>query len=103
MSTGPKPQPLSAALSELIAKRGWGGGQAEAQLADEWKQVVGENVAKNTRVQGLSRGILNITVANAPLLSELVAFHKFDFLQQLQSLHPEWKLRDLKFRLQSRP
>ena len=102
MSTGRKPQPLSAALTELIALRGWAGGQGDAQLSNVWKTVAGDEVATKTRIKGIKRGVLQIAVFNAPLLSELVSFQQTELLEELQTRHPELKIRRLKFRLQGR-
>jgi hypothetical protein len=90
---------VSQALSELIALRGLARLRGESQLADVWKQVAGPRIAEGTRVLGINRGALQIAVTNAPLLSELVSFHKPSLLQALQTEHPDLKIRDLKFRL----
>ncbi len=100
MSNGQRPQPLAAALSELISLRGWARVNGSEQLADAWKAVAGEKTAQQTRVQKLNRGVLHVAVTNAPLLSELVSFYRSDLLEQLQADYPELKIRELKFRLQ---
>ncbi|MCH8828731.1 MAG: DUF721 domain-containing protein [Planctomycetes bacterium] len=96
------PQPLSAVLSELIGRRGWAQVQAQTQLKDAWSQVADGSIAQETEVQGLKRGVLQIAVSNAPLLSELVAFHRIDLLEQIQANNPNLRIRNLKFVLQGR-
>ena len=102
MSTGRRPQPISAALSELITLRGWARSGGDSALADAWATVAGDATAGKTRVQGVKRGVLHVDVSNSALLSELVAFHRVDLLEQLQSEYPDLRIRDLKFRLQGR-
>ena len=92
---------LSRALADVISLRGLAGKRSNDQLAAAWRHVVGSEFSERTRVLGVRRGILQIGVASAPLLSELVSFHKTELLERLQSEHADLKIRDLKFRLQS--
>ncbi|MHC4876386.1 MAG: DciA family protein [Planctomycetota bacterium] len=97
-----EPQPLSAAISELIARRGFARMQGNTQLAAIWKQVVGdERMAERTKVLGLKRGVLEIGVSNSALLNELVSFQKMVLLERLKSEHPEQNIKDIRFRLRS--
>ncbi|MGH7200964.1 MAG: DciA family protein [Planctomycetaceae bacterium] len=96
------PQHLGKALSDLIALRGIGRIRGNAQLAGIWREVAGERIAAATKVLGIKRSVLQIQVSNAPLLSELVSFHKSSLLARLQEQHADLKIRGLKFRLQSR-
>ena len=95
------PQHLSQTLSELIALRGLARLRGSAQLDSVWKQVAGPVIATQTQVLGMKRGVLNLGVSNAPLLGELVSFHKESLLRSLQRERPELNIGDLKFRLKS--
>ncbi len=91
------PERLSQALTDLIALRGWARVRGNAQLADAWKSVAGESVARGTQVVGIRRGVLQVAVGNSPLLSELASYHKGTLLAALSRDHPDLKIRDLKF------
>ena len=93
------PRHLSNVLSELIALRGFARQDGDEQLQEDWKQVAGDQFAKSTKVLGLRRGVLQIAVANAPLLSQLVSFHKQTLLARLQKDHPEYRIENVQFRL----
>lgn len=93
------PQPLSRALSELITLRGYARVQGDRQLQSAWAEAAGGAVARESRAVAIRRSVLHVTVGNAPLLSELVAFRKAAILEALQSRFPELRIRDLKFRL----
>ena len=95
------PQPLSAALAELIARRGFARMQGTSQLVSIWKQVVDERTAERTKVLGLKRGVLEVGVTNSALLNELVSFQKTVLLGRLQAEHPEQNINDIRFRLRS--
>lgn len=102
MGASPDPLPLSRVLSELIALRGYARVQAGSQLDDAWRDAAGSNVATATKVQGIKRGVLQVSVDNSALLSELASFHKSTILATLQEKHPHLKLRDLKFALKGK-
>jgi len=109
MNPGPKhrsrpydtsePDALGAVISRLFAVRGYGRIQADRQLHSAWKTIVGEEVARQTRVLGLKNGVLQIGVSNSALLSELASFRKQELMEQLKTEQPQLRLRSLKFLL----
>lgn len=96
------PEPLAEAISRLIALRGLARSRGSEQMTNVWREVAGEHLARGTRVISFQRGILNIGVSNAALLSELVSFHQGELLGRLKREHADLKIRSLKFRLQGR-
>ena len=96
-----EPQHVSQALAELIALRGYARRDAAAQLREAWDGVAGAEIARSTRATGLSRGVLQVSVSSASLLSELTGFHKRSLLAKLKETYPDLRIRDLKFRLDS--
>lgn len=95
------PLHVSKALTELIALRGFARVQGDAQLQAAWDAAAGSTIAPHTRVAGLTRGTLQIMVANPALLAELNGFHKANILLALQQTRPEYKVKNLKFKLQT--
>jgi len=93
------PVHVSAALSELIQRRGYARTLGQAQLRSVWEEVAGPDVARQTRVTGINRGALQVEVSNSALLSKLVSFGRPGLLSALRERHPELKIKDLKFRL----
>lgn len=95
------PQHLSRALADLIALRGYARVRGNVQLQSAWADVAGPQVAGQSRATAIKRGVLQVSVAHAPLLSELVAFLKQTLLDALRTRHPHLKIKDLKFKLDS--
>ena len=93
------PLPLSVALSELIALRGFARVRSDNELETAWKQVAGPDLAGQTRPQRVSRGTLTVSVENAPLLNELASFQGPELLQRLKQRYPHLKIQNLKFKL----
>ncbi len=93
---------LGDVLSQVIAMRGIGRIRGDRQLADAWKSVAGPEVSAGSRPTILRNGVLQILVTSSTLLGELVSFHKAKILARLKAEHPDLKVRDLKFKLQSR-
>ncbi len=93
------PVHVSAALSELIQRRGYARSLGQTQLRSVWEEVAGSAVAAQTRVTGIQRGALQVEVSNSALLSELVAFQRTALLKSLRERYPELNIKDVKFRL----
>jgi hypothetical protein len=92
------PELLGEILSRLFTARGWGRRQGRLRLEQAWAEAAGEDFAQHTRVGALRRGILEVEVANAVLLQELVHYHKRRLLEQLRGRLPEITITDLRFR-----
>ncbi len=99
MADSRDPQPLSAALSELIALRGFARVRSDDELRSAWKSIAGDDVARQTRPLQILRGTLTVAVENAPLLNELVSFQSHDLLTRMKQQFPHLKVKSLKFRL----
>ncbi len=93
------PQQLSDLLSQVIALRGLACVRSNEELELLWVRVAGEKIARQTKVLGVKRGVLHISVTNAPLRAELTTFHKCFLLEALQKHERSQRICDLKFRL----
>jgi hypothetical protein len=93
------PSPLAAALSELIARRGFARVEEHRQYHAAWQTVAAPHFAEHARISRVSRGQLIVEVDNGPLLSELSGFHTTELLKRLQTNYPQLKIKGLKFRL----
>ena len=102
MSSSPKsrgPKPLSEILGHLFASRGYGRLQALSELEMAWNAAVGEPGCRQTRVGGVRRGVLNVTVAHPALLEELSTFQKHALLAALRRDAPGTPIHDIRFRV----
>jgi len=99
MAAEQEPVHVSAALSELIQRRGYAQSLGRSKLRNAWEKAVGSAVAKKTRVVGINRGALQIEVSGSALLSELASFRRSELLRTLREQQPELKIKELKFRL----
>lgn len=97
----PDPTPISAAISELIARKGLARVQGNAQLVAAWKSAAGERIASRSKVLGLKRGVLEVGVWNSALVSELASFQKASLLKKLQTEHSDQNITDIRFRLRT--
>ena len=92
------PEKIADVLGRLFTSRGWGRKNDRMRLEVAWADAVGEELLKNTRVLGLKRGVLEIDVKNAVLMSELTQFHKRGLLAKLRKTLAGVTLTDIKFR-----
>jgi predicted nucleic acid-binding Zn ribbon protein len=93
------PTALSDILGELFAARGYGRLRAVSELEEAWNAAVGEPGCRQTRVGGVRRGVLSVTVAHPTLLEELAAFQKPALLAALRQNAPGTKIDDIRFRI----
>ena len=101
MAFDPGPRPLKSAISELVSLRGLARRGAQSDLERIWVEVAGVEVGSRTKPVAIRRGVLQVSVADAPLLSQLSSYQKHTLLERLQNEHAGLKIRDLKFRLDS--
>jgi len=93
-----EPQPLSLALTELIAVRGFARVRAEDDLQRAWKAAAGD-FASMTRPLKVVRGVLSVEVRSPAVLNELVSFHAAELTKRMQREAPQLRIKSLKFRL----
>ncbi len=95
------PQPLSAAISELFAKRGLAARRGNEEVAVAWRRVAGERIARDSRILSLRDGTIHISVTSSALLNELVSFHSQQLLADMQTECSEIELKQLRFQLKT--
>lgn len=93
------PRPLSDALGELFAARGFSRLRARKELEDAWNSAVGEPACRQTRLGEVRRGVLNVTVGHSALLEELVSFRKPALLAALRGAVSGTVVHDIRFRI----
>jgi hypothetical protein len=93
------PLPLSAALAELIAVRGFARRQADGELQQAWAAAAGSEWSAATRPGRIVRGVLQVDVTSAALLGELTSFHGPELTRRMQQAVPQLRIKSIKFRL----
>ncbi len=69
------------------------------ELEAAWADAVGEAGRGQTRVDGLRRGVLSVTVAHPTLLAELASFQKPTLLAALRRSMGGTPILDIRFRV----
>ncbi len=95
------PVPLSEALNDLFAARGFARHRGLRELEAAWESAIGPELVGSTRLGGLRRGVLNITVTHPAVLEELAGFRKPELLAALRRDAPGTPIQDLRFRVGS--
>jgi predicted nucleic acid-binding Zn ribbon protein len=92
------PEALSEILGQMFVSRGWSRLGEKLKLEAAWAAAAGEEVAKQTRVSSLKRGVLEIEVRSSVLQQELAQFLKRTLLKAVREKLPHPPVNDLKFR-----
>ena len=93
------PKPVADILGDLFAARGLARVRAVGELEAAWADAVGEPGRGQTRVDGLRRGVLSVTVAHPTLLAELASFQKPTLLAALRRSMGDTPIHDIRFRV----
>lgn len=93
------PKPVADILGDLFAARGLARVRATGELEAAWADAVGEPGRGQTRVDGLRRGVLSVTVAHPTLLAELASFQKPTLLAALRRSMGGTPIHDIRFRV----
>ncbi len=97
ISSPREPQAIGSLLSELMARHGYARLQSRQALERAWREAAGPLVAQYSRVGKISRGTLEVVVANSTLIQEL-GFQKESLLATLAELLPDEQIKNLRFR-----
>ena len=90
--------PIGRLIGDLLRSRGLTARAHPAGLASAWRQAVGAEREKSTRVTGLRGGVLTVEVESAALRCELETFYHEDLLDRLRVLAPKSAIRKIVFR-----
>ena len=97
-SRGPRAKPIGSVIKSLMIQRGISDEQTALMTQEEWRKAVGPDLAAETRPGKLQRGQLYIYASSNLVLQEL-HFSKTAILKSLQAALPDFKIRDLRFRV----
>ena len=90
------PKPIGKLLARLTLRRGYGRTRSVGQIEAAWKEIVGEFFAGCTRVGGVRRGVLRVTVDNSAAMQNLV-YAAPQFIEKMKESLPESSIKDIKF------
>ncbi len=89
---------ISNIVDRLIVEKGYAAQQSTEVLREQWRIAVGESLFSQSRVGKIHRGVLQVFALNHMVLSEL-EYSKSKALRHLKSALPDFKLKDIRFRL----
>ena len=85
-------------VNQLLTRHGISQQQHNQQLRSNWNAAVGPKWNQLSLAGSISRGVLEVTVANS-LVNQQLTFEKKKLLTTMQKLMPEAKLKNLRFRV----
>lgn len=91
---------IGTIVSQLMSRRGYASVASDHAMTDSIAKSVGPALAASIMVGKLSRGVLHVYAVNSVVMQELT-FQKRQILKTLSKDHPQAKITDVRFRLQS--
>lgn len=64
-----------------------------------WNSIVGENIAKQTKVRNIRNGVLHIDIESSSLRHELEQFQSKQIIELLKNIRPDLTLVSIKYHL----
>ena len=94
-----EPVRLGPVLRRFISAAGLDKPSALAELRVIWDELVGEELADHSRVEGLSRGVLRVEVDSAAHLAELKVLQQSGFIESLRRQFDARPIRSIRLKL----
>ena len=91
---GRDPLRVAGAIQTLTAEMGWTGPMAEANVAIEWRELVGENIADHSTVVSVSDGTLSVQCDSSAWATQL-RLMRHDLLARIAEHIPEAKINSI--------
>ncbi|TWU18907.1 DUF721 domain-containing protein [Allorhodopirellula heiligendammensis] len=91
---------IGTIVSQLMSRRGYASVASDNAMTGSIAQSVGPTLAGSITVGKLSRGVLHVYAVDSVVMQELT-FQKRKILKALSKDHPQAKITDIRFRLQS--
>lgn len=73
--------------------------KALQKLRDAWRQVVGEEVFKMTKILTFKNRVLQISVESAVMIHYLTSFERHAIIRKINDIIGEKSVEDIKFRV----
>lgn len=90
--------PLKDVLKEVIKNLGGPKRLKQQNLLETvWQEVVGTEIARQTKVVGAKQRVIRVQVDSATLLNELANFRKEAILSKIRERLPDKSYQDIKF------
>ena len=91
-------KPIGSVIRTLMARKGYGQTQAADELQARWQEAAGQVLGSHSRAGNVSRGVLQVFVADSSALQELHLCKK-QVLAALQAAMPHANIRDFRARV----
>lgn len=96
-------EPLGDGLKRYLKKSGVGWMLNHADIVESWTQLVGEGIARQTRVRGFRAGTLHVDIFSPVLKAEIEQFQADSLVSILQEANPTLGIRRVRLHLAERP
>ncbi|QDT67106.1 hypothetical protein MalM25_00030 [Planctomycetes bacterium MalM25] len=98
-----RPKGIASVLASVMAKRGYAASRAADEMNAAWREVAEDvlgdpALSGQTAVGRLSRGRLEVTVANHVVMQE-INFHRPRLLEAMQQSRPEARITAIRFKV----
>ncbi|MEW6535314.1 MAG: DUF721 domain-containing protein [Candidatus Auribacterota bacterium] len=94
-----KPEQVSNLLEGILKQLGIEEKFSASRVLDQWLDIVGSQVAANTKPHKVEKDVLFVYVSNSSWLMELTRFYKKTILKNIQEKTGTNTIKDIVFKL----
>ncbi len=94
-----KVEPVGATVPAVLKSMGLEREWRQHAVTEKWPEVVGPQIAAQTRPAFMNRGVLTVYVSHPAWLSDLQRFHRNTILERLQRALPKENIRSIRFQI----
>lgn len=91
-----KPKSAKYLINNIIARRGIAAEKSNQKLQNVWDSIVGIDLANQTKIASVKRGVLQVIVANSSVM-QFLSFSKLEYKEQINQQMPNEEISDLRF------
>ena len=85
-------------LKEVIPKRGVINKNYQRAMS-AWKEIVGSEVYKSTKIAGIKNGIMYVNVESSVMIHHLTNFEKYAIIHKINSITGVKYIEDIRFKV----
>ncbi len=91
-------KPIGNVITDLLTQNGLGQPQANSELHEAWRKIVGPIVQDSSRPGRVRNGVLEVFVGNSTVNQEL-NFRQHEIVAEIAKQLPKYKITGLKIRV----
>lgn len=93
-----RPKAIANVVNKIVVKRGFAETKCSAQLETVWQEVAGKQMAEQTRLGNVRKGVLDVFVKSSSAMQHY-SMLKSTLVQNFKNKYPEAGIENIRFKI----